>query len=58
MPTKSLIIDGAYGTGQSAGVSPVGEVLVTGIGTLKSQSAFNSLNVINAAFNFFGPIAG
>jgi hypothetical protein len=58
MPTKSLIIDGTYGTGQTAGVSSAGEVLVVGIGTLKTQSAFNSLNVINAAFNFFGPIAG
>ena len=58
MPAKVVITDGALGTGQFAGVTPIGEVVVAGFGTLINKSVFQTMNAINAAFNFFGPIAG
>lgn len=58
MSAKVVIMDGAKGTGQYAGVTPVGELIVAGFGTLSNVSAFRSITTANAAFNFFGPIAG
>jgi hypothetical protein len=58
MPAKIVITDGAYGTGQYAGVTPVGELLVAGFGNLINTSAFKSMASANAANNFFGPISG
>lgn len=58
MPAKTVIMDGAKGTGQYAGVTPIGELLVAGFGILSNVSAFRSMATANAAFNFFGPIAG
>jgi len=57
MSIKSLIIDGARGTGQFAGVTPVGELIVAGYGNLINKSIFQSMGN-TGAFNFFGPIAG
>lgn len=58
MPAKTVITDGTIGTGQFAGVTHNGELLVAGFGTLSNISAFQSLNAANSAFNFFKPIAG
>lgn len=56
MPAKTIIMDGAHGTGQYAGVTPIGELLLAGFGTLINKSSFRTLTT-NVA-NFFGPIAG
>lgn len=58
MSAKVVIMDGAKGTGQYAGVTPIGELLVAGFGNLINQSKFNSLTDANTPLNFFGPIAG
>ena len=58
MPAKVVIMDGARGTGQYAGVTPIGELLVAGFGNLINRSIFQSMADANTAFNFFGPIAG
>jgi len=58
MSAKVVIMDGAFGTGQYAGVTPVGEVLVAGFGNLLNRSIFQTMTAINTAVNFFGPIAG
>jgi hypothetical protein len=39
-------------------VSKIGEVLVAGFGSLLNKSVFQTMPNINAAYNFFGPIAG
>jgi hypothetical protein len=57
MPLKSVIMDAAKGTGQYAGVSPIGEVTIAGFGTLTNQTVFQSFAPATQA-NFFGPIAG
>jgi hypothetical protein len=57
MSLKSIIMDGAKGTGQFAGVTPVGELFVAGFGVESNQSVFRSLDTVGS-FNFFGPIAG
>lgn len=57
MPAKTIVVDGK-GTGNFAGVTPTGELLVAGFGNLINKSIFQSMNAANAAFNFFGPIAG
>lgn len=57
MPAKVVIMDGT-GTGQFAGVTPVGELLVAGFGTMLNKSSFKIMDDANAAFNFFIPIAG
>lgn len=56
MPSKNQIQDGR-GSNQLAGVTPLGELLVAGFGTLSNISKFNAMTS-GAAFNFFGPIAG
>jgi hypothetical protein len=58
MAAKVVIMDGANGTGQYAGVTPVGELLVAGFGTLSNQSVFKSMTSDTTAYNFFGPISG
>lgn len=58
MAVRTIIMDMALGNGQYAGVTSVGELLVAGFGTLTNKSVFNTMNTINAAFNFFGPIPG
>jgi hypothetical protein len=58
MAAKVVIMDGANGTGQYAGVTPIGELIVAGFGTLTNKSVFQTMASANAAFNFFGPIAG
>lgn len=58
MPAKVVIMDGAIGKGQYAGVTPIGELLVAGVGALSNISVFRSMTAINTAYNFFGPIAG
>jgi hypothetical protein len=58
MPAKSVIMDGANGTGQFAGVTPVGELLVAGFGNLINKSSFQSMTAATTAYNFFGPIIG
>lgn len=55
MSVKVEIIDGR-GTGQLAGATSLGELLVAGFGN--NISKFNNMNAINVAFNFFGPISG
>jgi len=57
MSAKVIIMDGAFGTGQYAGVTPIGELLLAGIGDIQNRSIFQTLNT-TGAFNFFGPIAG
>jgi hypothetical protein len=57
MPAKITIIDG-QGSGQFAGVTSVGELLVAGFGNLKNTSVFRTMSSTNTAYNFFGPIAG
>lgn len=56
MPVKVVIMDGT-GTGQFAGVTPIGELLLAGFGNLNNKSSFQTMANTNA-FNFFGPIAG
>lgn len=58
MPAKIVIMDGAKGTGQYAGVSSAGELIVSAFGSLINQSVFQSLTSANAGINFFGPIPG
>lgn len=58
MPAKVVIMDGANGTGQYAGVTPIGELIVAGFGSLRNQAIFQSMTAINTSSNFFGPIAG
>ena len=58
MPAKVVIMDGAKGTGQYAGVTSIGELLVAGFGTLSNQAVYKSMTSVNASYNFFGPIAG
>lgn len=56
MPAKTVIVDGAKGTGHFAGITSIGELLLAGFGTLSNKSSFQSLTT-NVA-NFYGPIAG
>jgi hypothetical protein len=58
MAAKIVIMDGANGTGQYAGVTPIGELIVAGFGTLKNQAIFQAMAATNTSFNFFGPISG
>ena len=57
MPAKVVIMDGAKGTGQYAGVTPIGELLLAGFGNLNNKSSFRTMASTDA-FNFYGPIAG
>lgn len=57
MSAKVVIMDGSKGTGQCAGISPIGEVTIVGAGTLSNQAVFQSFTPGSQA-NFFGPIAG
>jgi hypothetical protein len=57
MSLKIVIMDGAKGTGQYAGATPIGELIIAGSGTLSNQTVFQSLAPATQA-NFFGPIAG
>lgn len=56
MPIKAAIIDGR-GTGQLAGVTLQGELIVAGAGHNINISKFQSLTT-TGAFNLFGPITG
>lgn len=56
MPAKVIIMDGAKGTGQYAGVTPIGELLLAGYGNLNNRTSFQTLTTNTA--NFFGPIVG
>jgi hypothetical protein len=57
MPAKVIIMDGAKGTGQYAGVTPIGELLLAGFGNLNNKSSFRTMASTDA-FNFYGPITG
>lgn len=57
MANRSVITDSAQGTGQYAGATPIGELLIAGFGNLNNISMFQSMDTIGA-FNFFGPISG
>jgi hypothetical protein len=57
MTAKVTIIDGT-GSGQYAGVSDIGEVLIAGFGSLLNKSEFRVMNSTTKTFNFFGPIIG
>lgn len=57
MPAKVVIMDGAFGTGQHNGVTPIGELLIRAIGTLSNKISFQSFTPGSQA-NFYGPIAG
>lgn len=54
MTLKSVIKDGK-GTGNLAGVSNAGELVVRGLGD--NQSSNQLMHVINQAYNFFSPFA-
>lgn len=56
MSVKAEIVDGR-GSGQLAGVTALGELLVAGFGNLTNKSSFQSMTT-TGAFNFYVPIAG
>lgn len=58
MTLKSTIKDGHNGNNATVGVTEIGELIVNGYAKDDLLTAFNSLTVINTAFNFFIPLSG